>query len=73
MDMLTISLNENREYVIRKHDTLSDDDAFFILKRLVFDLEQKRLAKQVAGEITPEQQNTAELIRKRLSDRKQDL
>lgn len=72
MDLITIYLDENRTHAIRKADELSDDDVLFILKRQVFNMEQSRLAKQVAGELNPQQKSVSDAIRKRLMDRKGD-
>jgi hypothetical protein len=71
MDMFTVSLNNNREYVVTTTEaSLTDEDVFHILRRMVFDMEQKRLAKELAGQVAPSENNVASLIRKRLSDRK---
>jgi hypothetical protein len=71
MDMFTVSLNNNREYVVTTTEaSLTDEDVFHILRRMVFDMEQKRLAKELAGQVAPSESNVASLIRKRLSDRK---
>jgi hypothetical protein len=73
MDMFKVTLDNNREYVaVPLHSDLTDEDIFHILRRMVFDMEQRKLAKELAGQVAPADNNVASLIRKRLSDRKTD-
>lgn len=73
MDMFKVILDENREYkIVAIAPDLTRDDAFHIMRRVVFDWEQKRLAEELAGQVAPTDNNVASLIRKRLSDRKHD-
>lgn len=72
MDMFTIHLNENREYVIVPNGDVTEEDAFHIMRRMVFDFEQRRLADQIVGVKDRQSSDTADRIRKRLSDRKQE-
>jgi len=71
MDMFKIILDENREYqIVAVAPEMTRDDAFHIMRRVVFDWEQKKLAEELAGKMTSPPSDTAERIRKRLSDRK---
>jgi hypothetical protein len=72
MDMFKVTLDNNREYqVVAIEPALTQEDAFHIMRRIVFDWEQKKLASELATKITPNAEY-AERIRKRLSDRKSD-
>lgn len=73
MDMFKVTLDENREFqVVAIDPKLTRDDAFHILRRIVFDWEQKKLAAELAGNMSVNQSDTSDRIRKRLAERKRD-
>jgi hypothetical protein len=70
MDMFKVTLDNNREYqIVAIEPSLTYEDAFHIMRRVVFDWEQKKLATELATKISPNAE-VADRIRKRLSDRK---